>query len=314
MAASGVSDKARFILSFDCEGKWGMADDPKIIEDDQINARSLHKAYSQILEILERHQVPATFALVGLFAGSSENFVESKDELLESEPHRHWLKIPEQALAQGKTDGWFFPEVVQHIQSKGLHEIASHSYSHLPMHNEGVTEGSFLLELKCVERWKASNSVGLRTFIFPRNQIKHQGMLNDFCYSGYRECDVQNSAYANRFKILQDDCNILLKSDSHSIASRPIAIPPGTFLNWRHGPRRIIPRLVTEKRWANVLGHAEKSGGVAHLWLHPHNLITARGQVDLFESAIARVGKLQKEQRLKAVTQESYCQEILANQ
>ena len=41
-----------------------MADDPKIIEDDQINARSLHKAYSQILEILERHQVPATFALV----------------------------------------------------------------------------------------------------------------------------------------------------------------------------------------------------------------------------------------------------------
>jgi hypothetical protein len=72
--------------------------------------------------------------------------------------------------------------------------------------------------------------------------------------------------------------------------------------------------LVTEKRWANVLGHAEKSGGVAHLWLHPHNLITARGQVDLFESAIARVGKLQKEQRLKAVTQESYCQEILANQ
>ena len=157
-----------------------MADDPKMIEDDQINARSLHMVYSQILEILERHQVPATFALVGLFAGSSENFVESKDELLESEPHRHWLKIPERALAQGKTDGWFFPEVVQHIRSKGLHEIASHSYSHLPMHNEGVTEDSFLLELKCVERWKASNSVGLRTFIFPRNQIKHQGMLNDF--------------------------------------------------------------------------------------------------------------------------------------
>jgi peptidoglycan/xylan/chitin deacetylase (PgdA/CDA1 family) len=314
MGTSGQAPNARFILSFDCEGKWGMADDPGMIEDDQINSRSLQNAYSQILDILEKHQVPATFALVGLFAGTREIFHESKNQLLESEPHREWLRIPEQAFAQGKTDGWFYPEVIQHIQSKGMHEISSHSYSHMPMHNEGVTEDSFLLELKCVERWKASNSVASRTYIFPRNQIKHKELLSDFGYSGYRECDVQNSAYANRFKILQDECNILRKSDSHSIASRPIAIPPGTFLNWRHGPRRVIPRLVTEKRWANVLGDAEKSGGVAHLWLHPHNLITARGQVDLFESAIARVGKLQKEQRLKAVTQESYCQEILANQ
>ena len=82
---------------------------PKMIEDDQINARSLHMVYSQILEILERHQVPATFALVGLFAASSEKFVDSKDELLESVPHHHWLKIPERALAQGKQMAGFSP-------------------------------------------------------------------------------------------------------------------------------------------------------------------------------------------------------------
>jgi hypothetical protein len=67
---------------------------------------------------------------------------------------------------------------------------------------------------------------------------------------------------------------------------------------------------VTLKRWSNVLDHAVASGGVAHLWLHPHNLITARGQVELFEDAISRVAKAQNSGLIKSVTQAEYCKEI----
>jgi hypothetical protein len=109
---------------------------------------------------------------------------------------------------------------------------------------------------------------------------------------------------------LQDECNIGRKSDEHSMSAKPVAIPPGTFLNWRHGPRRVIPKWVTLKRWSNVLDHAVTSGGVAHLWLHPHNLITARGQVELFEDAILRVAKAQKSGLIESVTQAEYCKEI----
>lgn len=310
MATESLTHKARFILSFDCEGKWGMADDSAMASNNPINGDSLTKAYTQIFEILERHKIAATFALVGLFAGGYEQYVDSRGELLDSEPHRDWLNVPERAFAAGFQDGWFYPELVNQIKARGNHEIASHSFTHLPLHNGGVAENSFLTELKFVNQWQAQNSLELSTFIYPRNQIKFEEQLSNFDFLGYRQCDIQNSAYANRFQILQDECNIGRKSDKHSVSTRPIAIPPGTFLNWRHGPRRIIPKWVTLKRWSNVLDHAVFSGGVAHLWLHPHNLITARGQVELFEDAISRVAKAQNSGLIKSVTQAEYCKEI----
>lgn len=287
-----------------------MADDAAMASNNPINGDSLTKAYTQIFEILERHKIAATFALVGLFAGGYEQYVDSRGELLDSEPHRDWLNVPERAFAAGFQDGWFYPELVNQIKARGNHEIASHSFTHLPLHNGGVAEKSFLTELKFVNQWKAQNSLELSTFIYPRNQIKFEEQLSNFDFLGYRQCDIQNSAYANRFQILQDECNICRKSDKHSVSTRPIAIPPGTFLNWRHGPRRIIPKWVTLKRWSNVLDHAVFSGGVAHLWLHPHNLITARGQVELFEDAISRVAKAQNSGLIKSVTQAEYCKEI----
>jgi hypothetical protein len=287
-----------------------MADDPAMASNNLINGDSLTKAYTQIFEILERHKIAATFALVGLFAGGYEQYVDSRGELLDSEPHRDWLKVPERSFAAGFQDGWFYPELVNQIKARGNHEIASHSFTHLPLHNGGLAEKSFLTELKFVNQWKAQNSVELSTYIYPRNQIKFEDQLSDFDFLGYRQCDIQNSAYANRFQILQDECNIGRKSDKHSVSAKSIAIPPGTFLNWRHGPRRIIPKWVTLKRWSNVLDHAVVSGGVAHLWLHPHNLITARGQVELFEDAISRVAKAQNSGLIKSVTQAEYCKEI----
>ncbi len=310
MAIESLTHKARFILSFDCEGKWGMADDPAMASNNPINGDSLTKAYTQIFEILERHKIPATFALVGLFAGGYEQYLESRGELLDSEPHRNWLEVPERSFAAGNHDGWFYPELINQIKARGIHEIASHSFTHLPLYNVGVMEESFLTEMKLVNQWKEKSSIDLSTFIYPRNQIKFEDQLSDFDYVGYRQCDIQNSAYANRFQILQDECNIGRKSDKHSVSAKPVAIPPGTFLNWRHGPRRVIPKRVTLKRWSNVLDHAVASGGVAHLWLHPHNLITARGQVELFEDAILRVAKAQKSGLIESVTQAEYCEEI----
>ena len=311
MGTDNQTRNARFILSFDCEGKWGMADDPAMASINQIGDESLAKAYARIFEILDKHDIPATFALVGAFAGKYEEYVESRDQLLESKPHKEWLQIPEQSFAAGVMDGWFYPELVENIRSKGMHEIASHSFSHLPLHNGDVAEESFLTELNLVKKWKKRNSVELSTFIYPRNQIQYPEALDDFDYLGYRQCDLQNAAYASRLKTLQDECNVRKKSDEHCANAKPLAIPAGTFLNWRHGPRRVIPERLTLKRWSNVLRHAAISGGVAHLWLHPHNLVTAKGQDQLFERAISMVAAMRKTEQIVPVTQKRYCEERL---
>jgi hypothetical protein len=97
----------------------------------------------------------------------------------------------------------------------------------------------------------------------------------------------------------------------HSVFANPIAIPSGTFLNWRHGPRRAIPKSITMRRWTNVLKHAVSTGGVAHLWMHPHNLITAKGQVEFFEDAISRVAEFRNSGLIEVKTQSDYCKEIV---
>lgn len=309
MSTNDQACKARFILSFDCEGKWGMADDPAMATTNQIGDNSLAQAYGRIFEVLDDYEIPATFALVGVFAGVYEEYVQSREQLLESKPHREWLRIPEQSFASGVMDGWFYPGLVEKIRSKGIHEIASHSYSHLPLHNREVTKDSFLTELNYVQQWTDKNSLNLSTFIYPRNQIRYQEELKSYEYLGYRQCDVQNTAYANRLKILQDECNIRKKSDLHAVNNQLVAIPAGTFLNWRNGPRRVIPEQLTLKRWSNMLRHATVSGGVAHLWLHPHNLVTAKGQDQLFERAISMVATMRNAGQIAPVTQAQYCQE-----
>jgi hypothetical protein len=59
-----------------------------------------------------------------------------------------------------------------------------------------------------------------------------------------------------------------------------------------------------------VLQHAVAEGGVAHLWLHPHNLVTAKGQDRLFERAISMVAAMHKKDLLLPVTQKQYCEEL----
>ena len=63
-----------------------------------------------------------------------------------------------------------------------------------------------------------------------------------------------------------------------------VAIPAGFFFNWRFGLRRIVPPAVTELRWRNLLNRCAREGGVVHLWLHPHNLITGPGTAPVLSS------------------------------
>ncbi|SVE06845.1 uncharacterized protein METZ01_LOCUS459699, partial [marine metagenome] len=57
-------NKAIFILSFDCEGKWGMADIIDNNIDSSITNQNLTMAYRSILALLDKHKIKGTFAFV----------------------------------------------------------------------------------------------------------------------------------------------------------------------------------------------------------------------------------------------------------
>ena len=301
---------SRFLLSFDCEGKWGMADDPSMIGQHPISDSSIRWAYELIFKILEQHEIPATFGVVGLFASDYEQFRLIDDELGRENLYEDWFRFPKKAFQERNFEGWFFPDLVNRIRTKGFHEVSSHGLTHLPFQAPFVSEKLFEYELRSMNELMKTKEATPRTMIYPRNQIAYTELLPKYGIQGFRECDLQNSAYGSKFTILRDEFNLLKQSEAESKRTHPVPIPSGIFLNWRHGPRRLIPRQVTLQRWSHVLDHAQKSGGVAHLWLHPHNLITARDQADLFERCIEMVAQRVRNKVMKAMTFTDYCTSV----
>ena len=53
-----------FIISLDCEGKWGIADRDNRIESGFITRSALIRAYESLLRVLSVYEASATFAFV----------------------------------------------------------------------------------------------------------------------------------------------------------------------------------------------------------------------------------------------------------
>jgi len=307
VAVDRATVTGRFLLSFDCEGKWGMADDRSMIGQHPISNTSIRWAYELILKILDQYEIPATFGVVGLFASDYERFRLIDDELGRESIYEDWFRFPKRAFREHNFEGWFFPDLVGRIGTRGFHEVSSHGLTHLPFQAPLVSEKLVEFELQRMNELMRTKEVTLRTMIYPRNQIAYTELLPKYGIQGFRECDVQNAAYGSKFAILRDELNLLKRSEAESKETYPVPIPSGVFLNWRHGTRRLIPRGATLQRWSHVLDHAQKSGGVAHLWLHPHNLITARDQADLFERCIKMVAERVRNKVMTAMTLAEYC-------
>jgi len=57
-----------FSLSLDCEGLWGMADQPHLLERGVISRQTLSSAYEFLIRTLQANGVTATAAFVSCFA------------------------------------------------------------------------------------------------------------------------------------------------------------------------------------------------------------------------------------------------------
>jgi hypothetical protein len=305
-----TTGKSQFILSFDCEGKWGMASDPSMVNSHAISDSSLHWAYQQIFESLKNFNISASFGVVGLFAQDLSAF-ETFDAAHRAEPaYASWFHNPKAAFRARNTDGWFYPTLIEDIQGFKIHEVSSHSYTHLPFHNEFVTREIVENELRVMNQFLLAKGVSLQTMIYPQNQVVHTDLLPEFRISGYRDSNDKRSAYGSKIGTLVDEFNVFSKSSAHSRQEVPIKIPAGYFLNWQNGPRLIIPPTITVRRFNHLLDHAERTGGVVHMWLHPHNLITGKNQVQLFNRVLQTVAQRQSQGSLSVLTMGDYCKQI----
>ena len=287
------------LISLDCEGKWGWADDPRIVDDTAIRDGSLREAYDFLFRTLDEHGLRATFATVGLFVAGRERTEEFVRSVADDPAYRRWLVAPRTALGSGRTEGWFLEDLPARVLASDRHELASHGFSHLPFDFPGVDEPTAHRELRAMQDASNESGWGIESMVYPRNAVAYSGLLPGYGIRRHRR-SVEPVTFTERLRSVVGEFNVRAVSDQ--FAGADDLVSPGRFVNWRSGPRRAVPPAVTVRRWRGIMSHAAASGGCAHLWFHPHNLVTGHRQRELVGAILASAGQFVHRGELRSLT------------
>ncbi len=300
---------ATFIMSLDCEGKWGMADGLQPYHHRDITSANLVKAYRQLLDMLARHEIAATFAFVMAFTLREEE--RAQFEVL-AEPGNGddpWLRHYCDSMAAGHGDGWHCPEAFEMVRDGGVHEIASHSFCHRPLDDGSIDAAGAADELSYADQAARLKQVELKTLVFARTHVGNLGAVRAAGYRGYRSRLERRGGRAGA--LLEEFVTWRRPQQPAQLRDGLLPIPAGHFFNWRFGPRKLVPPAVTITRWRNQLEACGRHGGVVHLWLHPHNLITGPGTAPVLGRVLAEVARLRDAGRIQVLTQADYCDQLV---
>lgn len=309
-----------FTMSFDCEGLWGPSNLTPSLRQ-RITQENLVAAYRGLRDVLDQHELHATFAFVGAFVLSPEEARQQPD-WFESISGQPWPRTREflDALAKGQTSGWLSPECLEIIRSAGGHELGTHGFQHIALQDHALTRADFERELSLAAKVGQLKNFTPRTLVFPRNQIGFVDALSPAGISGYREYLGQRrlslpfpeslQARWDSLAALGREVKLWQKPQSHpklpTTGPAAIAIPTGYFLNWRVGLRRRIPAKLSVARWSRMLAHAARRGGMVHLWSHPHNFITGDFELEFFGEILREAAAWVRRGDLLNLTQDEY--------
>lgn len=297
-----------FILSLDCEGKWGMADGLTADHHRWLTAPRLRDAYGRILRLFAERRIDATFAFVTAFLLSPDQ-QRARDDLFQDQPieGRNWLASFREAQRTGNLDGWTMPELLDAVRAHPGHEIGCHGFSHLPLGPDLVSRDVMRREVAAAAAVAGELGVAPVTFVYPRNLVGHPEELRALGFAGYRDRLPVRPGPLGRLGNLLSEFDLAERPQPDADAGDPVAIPSGHFFNWRLGLRRRVPRGVTVARWRGMLDRAARDGGVVHLWLHPHNVISAPETFDVLADVVALVAERRDRGLLAVETQAGYC-------
>lgn len=293
-----------FVLSLDCEGKWGVADH-LTGKSSLINSSSLSDAYSFINNELNDKRIKSTMAFTSLFTVSEKVIKSHADSIREMSALGHSWYDPIIAMIDNEDfDGWIGNSYFNDVLKYG-HDIAWHGFTHHIL-SDDVNDEVAKYEIESGIAISKDHGIDVKSIIFPRNVIGKKEILSSYGFNYYRGYQHQKSIISgNRFLRVIDEFNILKKSQDNTYindSSGMVELPSGYFLNWPSGYRNIVPRVFTVKRWQSMLDDAAKNNKQVHMWFHPHNLITAPRMRETFTKLLDMVSSYVKSGAIQVKT------------
>lgn len=276
--------RGAFCISIDLELAWGVWD--------QLSAEYVDKCLElertivkRILTIFERHEIPATWAIVG-------HLLQKRDDCSPNE-------LP----------AWYAPEIIDWLcRAKPEQEIGSHSFGHIYFSEVSAVEAS--ADLSAARAIHQRSGVAFDSFVFPRNKVAHLDVLSAAGLKVFRGADhgwhmgVSPQSLIGRAAHLIDTV-LPLKPAVVRPTPHPsglVELPGSMLLMGRNGLRRLVRPAALRMKARRALREAADKNSVFHLWFHPSNFYHAtESQFGVLESIVEYAASLRARERLDIV-------------
>jgi peptidoglycan/xylan/chitin deacetylase (PgdA/CDA1 family) len=315
-------DRGAFVVSIDTEMAWGAAHvrdgsgprHPYEPERDLV---------ARLLEVFERHGVPATWAIVAhLFLDHCERGADGRPHPELLRPAYPWLDEDWFAIDPCSTleDEPFYygRDMVEQIQACPVpQEIGCHGFSHVMIGDEGSSPEVFDSELAASAR--AAEGIGEtpKSFVYPRNSLAYMDRLAAHGYTSYRGPRAVPT-FAGRPSWQR---SILGRIDKlHPLAGTAV-LPsrhesgiwnvPQTYMMAPATQRPRVPVEVWVRRPIARLRQAARCRSVFHLWFHPYNITAApERSIEALDRICARAARLRDAGRIDILSMEQLADQM----
>ena len=275
-----------FCISLDFELHWGVFE--KMSVDNLANRYFENTRYAipKMLELFIEHDIHVTWATVGMMYNENlEMWTINKPALTPEYKNQNvcsygWVESNHEKI---NSSNLFAPSLVELIaQTPGM-EIGSHTYSHYYCQEKGQTIEHFKADLEKAIELALSKGITIESLVFPRNQFYDEYM--EACHAlGIKSVRTNpNKWYWDTSKKDILVVKIMRTGDvwfpinkksvvplgSINVSETPVKIPASRL--YRAWSKSRILNALKMKRIFSEMTKAAKTGGLYHLWWHPHN-------------------------------------------
>lgn len=280
-----------FVISLDFELNWGVRD-LLPLEVYGANLLGVREVVPQTLDLFAEYGIHATWAVVGFL------FFDGKEELIANLPVERpsydsavlspYHDLDRVGASEAEDPLHFAPSLIERIARCPGQEIATHTFSHYYCLEPGQTIGQFESDLDMALRVARERGIAVNSLVLPRNQISPEYLataarLGITCYRGNPEDPLWHSgtntgtipALLRRGLRLVDGYVGLTGPNTYQVRSIERTLPVNVRASRFLPPCQKGPRSLDGLRIGRVLRsmtRAAVSGGVYHLWWHPHNM------------------------------------------
>jgi len=281
------------VVSIDFELEWGVRDTLPASGPYRANLEGVREVVPALLDLFSRFGIRATWAVVGMLMAHDRDelaamrpSIRPRYEDSALDPYR-WLD------RQSREDDHlrFAPDLVAAIAETPGQEIGTHTFSHYYCLEPGQDRACFRADLEAAVAAAATRGWRLRSLVFPRNQV-NPAYLDVLPAVGLRAFRAAQGGWMYRpgpgFTHPLRRAGRL--ADAYLPCSRPVCSPwpdPGMktapYAIPAHGFWRPISRRLEAleglrvQRVLRAMRRAADTGGMFHLWWHPHNFGAAPG-------------------------------------